>query len=96
MAYSKRLQACQGYPLHNISKSQDVRLIVTMIVNIIDNPLSPHDALKRNVVYLFKLKCTAMRAVPVFSVNVFGHFYVFGEARSNVGEIFTKFISYDV
>ena len=28
--------------------------------------------------------------------NIFGHFYVFGEARSNIGEIFTKLISYDV
>ena len=33
---------------------------------------------------------------PQYLLNVFGHFYVFGEARSNVGEIFTQFISYDV
>ena len=32
----------------------------------------------------------------VFNVNVFGHFYVFGEAGSNVGEIFTEFINNDV
>ena len=34
--------------------------------------------------------------LKIFNVDVFSHFYVFGEARSNVGEIFTKFISYDV
>ena len=51
----------------------------------------------RNVVYFLKLKCTVMRAGwKIFNVNVFSHFYVFGEARANVGEIFTKFISYDV